>query len=158
MLKTLRTKTKAGFTLVEIMIVVAIIALLASIAVPNFLRARKRSQATRILEDARILEAAKDQWAIETNQIGNANVTYTDVQPYLKANTPLATENKDVLGQPYGFTTVDAPVTISATSYDSFTAAGGATDVFKDAAEQTAFWGAHTKTGGGTGGTDGTGE
>ena len=62
-------KNSHGFTLVEIMIVVAIIALLASIAVPNFLRARKRSQATRILEDLRILDSAGDQYAIETNKI-----------------------------------------------------------------------------------------
>ena len=44
---------RAGFTLVEIMIVVAVISLLATIAVPNWLRARKRSQATRVLEDLR---------------------------------------------------------------------------------------------------------
>ena len=62
-----------GFTLVEIMIVVAIIALLASIAVPNFLRARKRSQATRILEDLRLLDGAMDQYAIETNKISGAH-------------------------------------------------------------------------------------
>ncbi|MEO6786925.1 MAG: prepilin-type N-terminal cleavage/methylation domain-containing protein, partial [Chthoniobacteraceae bacterium] len=59
MLQKLNTK-HAGFTLVEIMIVVAIIALLASIAVPNFLRSRKRSQATAILEDLRIIDSAVD--------------------------------------------------------------------------------------------------
>ena len=62
----------SGFTLVEIMIVVAIIALLASIAVPNFLRARKRSQATRILEDLRVLDNATDQYAIENNKSTNS--------------------------------------------------------------------------------------
>ena len=43
-----------GFTLVEIMIVAAVIALLAAICVPGFLRARKRTQATRVLEDLRL--------------------------------------------------------------------------------------------------------
>src|SRR5712672_3355807 len=75
-------KNRGGFTLVEIMIVVAIIALLAAIAVPNFLRARKRSQATRILEDLRIIDSAIDQYAIETNKAGGADVTWTDIQPY----------------------------------------------------------------------------
>ena len=51
----------AGFTLVEIMIVVAIIALLAAIAVPGFLRARKRSQASKILNDLRMISGAIDQ-------------------------------------------------------------------------------------------------
>ena len=62
-------KNRGGFTLVEIMIVVAIIALLAAIAVPNFLRARKRSQATRILEDLRQIDSAIDQYAIEENAV-----------------------------------------------------------------------------------------
>ncbi len=48
---------RKGFTLVEIMIVVAIIALLAAIAVPGFLRARKRSQASRILNDLRMIDS-----------------------------------------------------------------------------------------------------
>ena len=61
-------KRRGGFTLVEIMIVVAIIALLAAIAVPGFLRARKRSQASRILNDLRMIDAAVDQYAIETNR------------------------------------------------------------------------------------------
>ena len=69
---------RAGFTLVEIMIVVAIIALLAAIAVPNFLRARKRSQATRILQDLRMIDSAIDQYAIETNKTTGATVDWTD--------------------------------------------------------------------------------
>src|SRR6266436_344506 len=58
MLNTLNKK-RGGFTLVEIMIVVAIIALLAAIAVPGFLRARKRSQATRILNDLRMIDSPR---------------------------------------------------------------------------------------------------
>ena len=61
-------KRRGGFTLVEIMIVVAIIALLAAIAVPGFLRARKRSQASRIINDLRLIDAAVDQYAIENNK------------------------------------------------------------------------------------------
>ena len=68
-------KSRGGFTLVEIMIVVAIIALLAAIAVPGFIRARKRSQATRMLEDLRLIDAAVDQYAVETNKKGGFAVT-----------------------------------------------------------------------------------
>src|SRR5712671_2835865 len=82
-------KNRGGFTLVEIMIVVAIIALLASIAVPNFLRARKRSQATRILEDLRVIDSAIDQYAIENNKAGGATVSWTDVKGYLKTGSSL---------------------------------------------------------------------
>src|SRR3954467_8654361 len=77
-------KSRGGFTLVEIMVVVAIIALLASIAVPNFLRARKRSQATRILEDLRIIDSAIDQYAIENNKSAGDAVVWRDIQVYLK--------------------------------------------------------------------------
>src|SRR5688572_8631272 len=82
-------KNRGGFTLVEIMIVVAIIALLAAIAVPNFLRARKRSQATRILEDLRLIDAAIDQYAIENNKSGGAAVRWADIQNYLKKGSVL---------------------------------------------------------------------
>ena len=57
-----------GFTLVEIMIVVAIIAMLASIAVPSFLRARKRSLATLLLNELRLVKQAKDQYAMDFNK------------------------------------------------------------------------------------------
>src|SRR5687767_15324988 len=83
------TKNRGGFTLVEIMIVVAIIALLAAIAVPNFLRARKRSQATRVLEDLRMIDSALDQYAIETNKSGGTNVTWTALRAYVKQGSTL---------------------------------------------------------------------
>src|SRR5207244_9513822 len=78
-----------GFTLVEIMIVVAIIALLAAIAVPGFMRARKRSQASRILNDLRIIDSAVDQYAIENNKKSNDTVDTADLTSYGKKGSPL---------------------------------------------------------------------
>jgi len=95
-------KNRGGFTLVEIMIVVAIIALLAAIAVPNFLRARKRSQATRCLEDLRLIDAADDQYAIENNKSTGAAVAWTDVQNYLKTGSVLYDSGgADLFGNQY---------------------------------------------------------
>jgi prepilin-type N-terminal cleavage/methylation domain-containing protein len=92
----------AGFTLVEIMIVVAIIALLAAIATPNYQRARKRSQAARILNDLRVIDYALDRWAIENNRIGTDAATVTDLKGYLKPGTALYETGLDVLGNPFG--------------------------------------------------------
>jgi len=97
----------AGFTLVEIMIVVAIIALLAAIAVPGFLRARKRSQASKILNDLRMIDAAVDQYAIETNRSTNFVVGVPDWTNYLKKNSILYNTGKSLLGSTYGSQTVD---------------------------------------------------
>src|SRR5688572_28570787 len=90
MLQKLNTK-RGGFTLVEIVIVVAIIALLASIAVPNFLRSRKRSQATQVLEDLRLIDAAVDQYAIESNKKAPDPVIWYEVRKYLMTGTRLET-------------------------------------------------------------------
>src|SRR6266481_1098338 len=96
------SKYSSSFTLVEIMIVVAIIALLASIAVPNFLRARKRSQATRILEDLRVIDSAQDQYAIEYNKSTGATVGWADIQQYLKNGTvPYFSNGSDLFGNAY---------------------------------------------------------
>src|SRR4051812_13072269 len=92
-------KSPGGFTLVEIMIVVAIIALLAAIAVPNFLRARKRSQATRILADLRMIDSAIDQYAIETNKASGAAVAITDWTNYLKKGSVLYNTGADLFTQ-----------------------------------------------------------
>jgi len=88
----MKNTTSKGFTLVEIMIVVAIIALLAAIAVPNFLRARERSQATSVLNEARMIDSAIDQWAIENNKGKNDTATAKEIANYLKAGTKLQTE------------------------------------------------------------------
>jgi prepilin-type N-terminal cleavage/methylation domain-containing protein len=108
-----------GFTLVEIMIVVAIIALLASIAVPNFLRARKRSQATRILEDLRLLDEASDQYAIETNKISGMHPAFGDLKNYIKTGTQLYLTGADIFGNTYGPFTIDSIPAVSAAQYDS---------------------------------------
>src|SRR5258705_6942333 len=102
-------KNRGGFTLVEIMIVVAIIALLAAIAVPSLLRARKRSQATRILEDLRMIDSAIDQYAIENNKSTGTTVVWTDIQGYLKKGSTLYnTTRAELLGNTFGATfTVD---------------------------------------------------
>ena len=87
MLNKHATKRK-GFTLVEIMIVVAIIALLAALAVPGFLRARKRSQATTLLNSLRLVDAAKDQYAIDTNK-ASVQPLCEDLQGYFKTNSTI---------------------------------------------------------------------
>src|SRR3954467_6576856 len=98
---------RSGFTLVEIMIVVAIIALLAAIAVPGFLRARKRSQASRIINDLRLIDSAVDQYAIETSRKTGDPVGTADWTNYLKKDTNLYVTGLDILGNDYGPQTVD---------------------------------------------------
>jgi prepilin-type N-terminal cleavage/methylation domain-containing protein len=112
-------KRRGGFTLVEIMIVVAIIALLAAIAVPGFLRARKRSQASRVLNDLRLIDAAVDQYAIENNKSSGANVPITDWTKYLKLGTNLSLTAKDILGNTYGAQTVDSLPRVPANTYNA---------------------------------------
>ena len=112
-------KRRAGFTLVEIMIVVAIIALLAAIAVPGFLRARKRAQASRVLNDLRLIDSAVDQYAIETNKTTGVSVAVTDWTNYLKKNTTLWTTGKDLFGNTYGAQVVDSLPKVPASTYAS---------------------------------------
>src|SRR5256712_8489371 len=100
-------KDRKGFTLVEIMIVVAIIALLAAIAVPGFLRARKRSQATRILNDLRMIDSAVDQYAIETSRTTGFTVGVADWTNYVKKGSVLYNTGQSLLGSSYGSQTVD---------------------------------------------------
>jgi type II secretory pathway pseudopilin PulG len=90
------------------MIVVAIIALLAAIAVPGFLRARKRSQASRILNDLRMIDGAIDQYAIETGRTTGAVVNTADWTNYVKKDTALYRTGQDLFGDDYGSQTVDS--------------------------------------------------
>jgi type II secretory pathway pseudopilin PulG len=89
------------------MIVVGIITLLAALALPGMLRARKRVQASRVKDDLRLIEAAVDQYAIETQRQPGAVVSVPDWTAYLKKETQLCTTGRDVLGHDYGTQTVD---------------------------------------------------
>lgn len=83
----IRTSNKAGFTLVEIMIVVAIIGLLATIAIPNFVRARNTSQTNACINNLRQIDGAKQQWALENKQVSAASPSMGVIQPYLGRGT-----------------------------------------------------------------------
>jgi prepilin-type N-terminal cleavage/methylation domain-containing protein len=116
-MKTNFSKSRQAFTLVEIMIVVAIIALLASIAVPGFLRARKRSQASRIINDLRLIDGALDMYAIENNKSSGNPVKVVDWTKYLKVGSNLYVTGKDILGASYGDQTVDSIPKVPTASY-----------------------------------------
>ena len=78
------TRDNRGFTLVEIMIVVAIIGLLAALSIPAFVKARKQSQGRRILNDCRQMDSAINQWALETGQTDGNSIDTVASQTYLK--------------------------------------------------------------------------
>jgi prepilin-type N-terminal cleavage/methylation domain-containing protein len=132
--------THRGFTLVEIMIVVAIIALLASIAVPSFLRARKRAQATSTLEACRMIDGAKEQYAIENFKAGTIVPGYSDLVVYVKKGSRLyndlvAGRATDALGGAIAINTIDTPPQVASATKTSLADALGATP--------DEFWGAY---------------
>ena len=80
----IRASRKAGFTLVEIMIVVAIIGLLAAIAIPNFVKARTTSQQNACINNLRQYDGAAQQWALENKKGPSASASPSLIAPYIK--------------------------------------------------------------------------
>jgi len=80
-----RLKSRRGFTLIEIMIVVLIIAVLLAIAIPNFMKARDTSRAKACVANLRQIDTAKVQWAMDNKKVGGDTPEGTDLYPtYIK--------------------------------------------------------------------------
>ena len=76
-------RTKKGFTLIEILIVVLIIGILLAIAIPNFMRARATSRTKACVSNMRQIDSAKQQWAMDTNAVGTDTPAAGEVLTYL---------------------------------------------------------------------------
>jgi prepilin-type N-terminal cleavage/methylation domain-containing protein len=106
-----------AFTLVEIMIVVAIIGLLAAIAIPNFVRARETSQTNACVNNLRQIDAAKDQWALETGKTTGADAN--SAQAKAAVNDYLRREPRCPVGNAeYNYSTVGNPALCTSAKKD----------------------------------------
>jgi prepilin-type N-terminal cleavage/methylation domain-containing protein len=92
-----RVSKKPGFTLVEILIVVSVIGLLAVLALPGMMKARKRSMGIVILEEVRLMDAAIDEWILERRKKDGLPIVTSEVASYLKGSW----RDTDLFGHSY---------------------------------------------------------
>src|SRR5947207_10537083 len=83
----INTYKLGGFSLVELMIVVAVIGLLLALAIPNFVKSRDTSQLTAVFNNLRMIETAKDQWAMENKKGTGDTIDLLALSDYLKGGT-----------------------------------------------------------------------
>jgi prepilin-type N-terminal cleavage/methylation domain-containing protein len=103
----LRIHGRGGFTLVEIMIVVAIIGLLAAIAIPNFVKARNTAQTNACINNLRQIDSAMQQWALETGADDNTPVR-SSIWEYIKNGQPRCPVGNTPYALPASVTTAPA--------------------------------------------------
>jgi prepilin-type N-terminal cleavage/methylation domain-containing protein len=109
-----KMRTSPGFTLVEIMIVLAIIGLLAAIAIPNFVKSRTLAQQNACIDNLRTIQSAKQVWALEHKKLSSDAVGEVDlVGPLLYVkNRPVCPAGGD-----YDYGTVGENVTCTITNH-----------------------------------------
>ncbi|MGA0370122.1 MAG: competence type IV pilus major pilin ComGC [Kiritimatiellia bacterium] len=112
--KQMKNLKKQGFNMVEIMIFVIIIGLLAAIALPSFQRARNEAREKSCINNLRLIEGAKDQYAIENNLATGAAVTDTEIDAYIKGGAPTCPA-----AGTYTYGVVDTAPTCSANAADT---------------------------------------
>lgn len=89
-------RPKKGFTLVEIMIVVAIIGILAAMIIPNFMRARRESRKNTCIANLKQIDGAAQQYCLENRQPDSITVDpATDLAPYLKGTLKCPTVDQE---------------------------------------------------------------
>lgn len=97
---------KKAFTLIEIMIVIAIIGLLAAIAIPNFVKSRTTAKTQTCISNLTQIDGAIQQWALDTRQSESAEVSAADIKPYLR-NLPTCPSGGKTFSDSYSLTTVN---------------------------------------------------
>jgi len=106
----LSTCSTKAFTLVEIMIVVAIIGMLATIAIPNYVKSRGVAQQTTCISNLQHIDGAVQLWAMENKKEPEQTVAYNDISDYLR-NAVSCTSGGTSFADSYVITTVDAKPT-----------------------------------------------
>lgn len=96
-----------AFTLIEVMIVVAIIGLLAAIAIPNYAKARGEAYKTSCISNLHQIDSAVQLWALEQRKDAGEAVTYADITGYLK-NAVICPSGGKTFEDSYSLTTIDA--------------------------------------------------